>query len=100
MSGEFRLAPQARSDLLDIWRYIARDDARAATRLLERFERKFMMASRQPAIGEARPDLMPSVRCVLEGRYVIFYRPIEGGDVPIEIIRIIHAARDIRPEWF
>ena len=86
--------------MLDIWEYIARDNVTAAKRMLERFERNFLMASRQPLIGEARPELLPDLRCLVEGRYVIFYRPVEGGDVPVEIVRVIHGARDIRPEWF
>jgi toxin ParE1/3/4 len=68
--------------------------------MLERFERKFLMASRQPDIGEARSELLPVLRCLVEGRYVIFYRRLESGDVPVEIVRVIHGARDIRPEWF
>jgi toxin ParE1/3/4 len=92
-------APQAEDDLLDIRSYIARDDVQAATRMLGRFRRKFEMVSRQPLIGEERPDLLPRLRCVVEGRYVIFYRPV-AGSVPVEIVRVAHGMRDIRPELF
>jgi plasmid stabilization system protein ParE len=35
----YKLTPQARLDLLSIWEFIARDNARAADRLIDAIER-------------------------------------------------------------
>ena len=100
MNRPYRIAPQAEHDLLDLWSCIARDDPVATTRMLDRIERKFLMVCRQPLIGEARPDLLRDLRCVIEGRYVIFYRPPGDPAGAVEILRVVHGMRDIRPEMF
>ena len=84
---------QALLDLDQIWSYIARDVVEQADRFLDRIQAKLEMLSRQPLIGESRDDLGLNVREVPIGNYVIFYRPIPNG---VEVIRVLHAARNIR----
>lgn len=79
-------------DLVEIGLYIARDNPRAADRLLDEIERKCNMLARQPLIGEIRDDLQPDLRSFSVGNYVIFYRPMTDG---MELIRVLHGARDM-----
>ena len=46
----------------------------------------------QGTLRVARPELADQLRSISEGHDVIFYRPITDG---IEILHIIHDARDI-----
>jgi len=48
------------------------------------------------ANGRSRFDLSPELRGFPVGNYLVFYRPASDG---IEIIRVLHGARDI-PELF
>lgn len=43
-------------------------------------------------MGKACEELQPSIRSFPVGKYILFYRPIEGG---IELVRVLHGARDI-----
>lgn len=88
----YRVAPLARSDLDEIWTYIAADSVTAADRMMDRFQELFKMLGRQPLIGEARDDILPGVRSFPAGKYVIYDRPAGTG---VQIFRVIHGARDI-----
>ena len=83
---------RAEEDLIDIWLYIAHDDVRAAERLLDDIEEKFLLLAAQPSLGPARPDIAPGLRYLPVRRYLILYREITGG---IEIVRVVHGARDV-----
>jgi toxin ParE1/3/4 len=47
-----------------------------------------------PLIGRQREELSPRLRSFPVSRYIIFYRPMENG---IEIVRVLHGARDFPP---
>lgn len=83
---------QAEEDLIDIWLYIAHDDVRAADRVLDNIEEKFLLLADQPGLGPARPDIAPDLRYSPVRRYLILYRQITDG---IEIVRVVHGARDV-----
>lgn len=83
---------QAEEDLIDIWLYIAHDDVRAADRVLDDIEEKFLLLADQPGLGPARPDIAPDLRYSPVRRYLILYRQITDG---IEIVRVVHGARDV-----
>ena len=68
----------------------------AAARLLLSIQEKCVLVSRQPQMGRSRFELSPELRGFPVGNYLIFYRPASDG---IEIIRVVHGARDI-PELF
>ena len=84
-------------DYKEIWRYIARDDAKAADRLISVFEQKLTLFATMPAMGKEEPDLEGSLRSVPVGNYLLYYRPFQDG---IELVRALHAARDITAEFF
>jgi toxin ParE1/3/4 len=85
--GLIRRTPTSLRDFQLIWDYIAADD------LLRTFDEKLKLLSDFPNAGPARPELRQRIRSFPVGNYVIFYRPIRGG---IELIRVLHGARDIR----
>ncbi len=90
-------APAAESDALEIWSYIATDNSDAADRLLDRFDDVIRAISKQPQMGRSVEELAPSLRFVPIGSYLIFYRPADDG---VEIVRLLHGARDITAEFF
>lgn len=83
---------QAETDLIQISDFIARDNSVAAFQLLDRFDEKFAMPSRQPLIGEPRDDLAERPRQFTVGEYVIYYVPLENG---VRVIRVLHGARNV-----
>ena len=94
MTPAYRVSLPARNDLRAIWSYIARDNLVAADRLLDRFEAKFAMAARQPLIGTECQELGADLRSVVVGKYMVFYRVLREDSL-VEIVRVIHGARDI-----
>jgi toxin ParE1/3/4 len=87
------VSPQAERDMLAIWVYIAQDSRVAADKLLSSLEKKFATLAEMPGIGRERSELLVNLRSLPLRKYVVFYRPIEGG---VEIVRVIHGARDLR----
>ncbi|MCE5268251.1 MAG: type II toxin-antitoxin system RelE/ParE family toxin [Planctomycetaceae bacterium] len=92
MMTPYRVAPLAQFDLDEIWAYVAKDRPVAADRLMEAFHQKFLALSSQPLMGESRDDLAPGLRSFSCGNYLLLYRLTKRR---IEIVRVIHAARDI-----
>jgi len=52
--------------------------------------------ARMPEMGRKRFELSDGLRSFAVNRYVIFYRPTSNG---IEVIRVLHAARDIPAQF-
>ena len=83
----------ARADLIGIWRYIERHSGEdRADRVLRFIDNKCGSLASAPQIGRRRDELQPGLRSFAAGRYLILYRPIDGG---IELVRVLHGARDI-----
>ncbi len=89
---KFRLSAAAQGDLEDRWLHIARDNPRAADRLLDTIEKKLAVLAKHPHLGRRCDELGPNLHRFPAGSCVIFY-PIETKH--IEIVRILHSARDI-----
>ena len=85
----------AQEELLSIWEYVLKQSGsgEVADRLIDRIFSKSELYSSQPLLGEARPDLAENVRCFVVGSYVVYYRPHDSG---LEILQVVHGARDIR----
>lgn len=90
----FRSA-RADEDLIEIWSYIAADNAVAADRVLDAIEARWSQLALHPFSGRARDDIFPGIRCLVVGNYLTIYR-IAGND--IEIIRVLHGRRNIGPD--
>jgi toxin ParE1/3/4 len=85
-------APKALTDLEEIHTYIAKDSLPAALRFIERLYNRCNSLVLHPRVGRKCDDLLPSLRKVREGDYLIFFRPITNG---IEIYRVLHGKRHI-----
>lgn len=90
--GIVKKRPLALADLAEIWSYIADDSEANADRFLDRLEGKLRLLATQPGMGRARPELMHDLRSFPFERYVFFFFALPEG---IEIVRVIHSARDV-----
>ena len=87
----------SRSDYEEIWSYVAVHDLAAADRLLDRFDATLRALALTPQIGRQVDDLAQGLRSFPVGNYLIFYRIAKDT---IQLIRLVHGARDITPEYF
>jgi len=87
-----RRSRKARSDLSEIWRYIAERNEAAADRVLDEIERVCRLIATRPKMGRERPELKTDIRSFGVMSWVIFYR-IDSEF--IEIVRVLHTARDL-----
>ena len=85
-------SPKAKSDLVEIWSYIADDSEIRADAFVQTIDKKFHNLINEPFLGIARDEIETDLRSFPVGRHVIFYRFITEG---IEIIRVLHGARDL-----
>ena len=93
----YRLTPAAENDLFSIWSYIAaRNEAAADNVEAEIFNACSRLAAKAD-LGHYRRDLTArNVRFFSVGSYcLIVYNPESD---PLEIIRILHGARDAKTE--
>jgi toxin ParE1/3/4 len=90
-----RYLEQAREDLIQIRRYIARESRshEVALRYTDMLRRQCRELAELPGtMGRARPELMEGLRSIPHGNYVILFR--YSGSF-IEIVSIIEGHRDI-----
>ena len=90
----------ARQDLVDIFsHYVRAGTLPSARRFLAQAEATFTRLAGRPGLGARyEPDepLYTDLRYFPVSRfrmYLVFYRPVPGG---IEVLRVLHGARDIR----
>jgi toxin ParE1/3/4 len=92
----YRLTQLAQADIDSAWFHIAKDRPAAADRFVERLKSHFEALAKSPFVGELRIDLAQDVRQSSVGSYVVLHRPGSGR---IEIVRVIHGARDLFAEF-
>ncbi len=88
----YRITKQAVENLEAIWLYIAEDNPSAADQILDMFQEKFRLLGEHPQLGRSRKDLGEALRSFPVESYVVIYRYRKEC---IEIIHVIHGARDI-----
>ena len=83
-------SPEARDDLIEIFRYVAADNPRAARRLHETIKQGAAVLRDNPYAG--RPGRVPGTReWVISGTaYLVPYQIREDR---VELLRVYHAAR-------
>ncbi|MEC4819600.1 MAG: type II toxin-antitoxin system RelE/ParE family toxin [Scytonema sp. PMC 1069.18] len=84
--------PKAKNDLKEIWNYIADYSEERADSLLKMLGEKMQTLAQFPLMGKERAEILEGLRSFPVNNYIIFYRPIDNG---IEVIRVLHGARDI-----
>ena len=91
--AQVHYASIAARDLYENAEYIARDRPNAAYDWIDGIEETCELLARHPEIGESRETAAYGrCRSFVRGEYVIFFRGVSDG---VEIIRIIHAKRDV-----
>jgi toxin ParE1/3/4 len=87
---------QSRIDVVDILLYIRGVRPRAARRVHAAIGETLQFLAEYPGAGQERSELADRLRSLPVRRYrnfVVFYRPTHDG---IEVIRVLHGARDLR----
>jgi toxin ParE1/3/4 len=95
VNSGYRVAAAAEKDLDNIWDYLADKNLGAAARFLQKVGKTLSLLASNPQMGRPRFELLENLRSFPMGKYVVFYRPVEEDDVSVEIVRILHGARDI-----
>lgn len=96
--AELQLDPCVESELWEIWRFIARDNPEAATRVVEAAYETFHRLVLTPTLGRSRRFQNSRLKGIRSWRvsgfdhYLIFYRVTSSG---IQVLHVYHAARDI-----
>lgn len=92
----YRLTPQAFDDLFEIWSYIAQDNPAAADRVEEAIYLACERLTDAPLIGTIRKEMTAlPVRFWLLTPYPNYFIVYDPEAKPLEIIRILHRARNI-----
>ncbi|CCE01898.1 type II toxin-antitoxin system RelE/ParE family toxin [Bradyrhizobium sp. STM 3809] len=75
---------------------LSQQTTRQQRTLLHRFDRALQTLATNPFAGRERSDLGRGLRRFPVGSYVLFYIPATDA---IEVVRILHAARDVTPDY-
>src|SRR5277367_2046786 len=91
--SKYVVSVEAKTDLAEIWEYVAQDNLGAADRWIARLREAFETLARAPGIGHERADLT-ELRVLFwpVGEYLIIYRAKQGQ---VEIVAVTQGARDI-----
>ncbi|MDX2199486.1 MAG: type II toxin-antitoxin system RelE/ParE family toxin [Phycisphaerae bacterium] len=94
MAG-FVLTPLADADLDEIWEYVAAESSvPRADKLEADLHEGMIRIGRMPGIGHLRMELADeALRFYRVHKFLIIYRPESR---PVQIIRVLHGARDIQ----
>jgi plasmid stabilization system protein ParE len=93
----YRLTPDAEHDIFEIWAFIAEDDATAADAIETEIYEACHHLAEKPDLGHFRRDLTnkPLRFYTIHRAYLIAYDPATD---PLEVMRILHGARDVSAE--
>ena len=95
--SDYALTALAKTDIFQIWSYIAEHNENAANRVEHAIYDACAFLADSPLRGHLRPDLTPRpVRFWTITRYpnyMIVYRP---DAMPLQIIAVLHGKRDIQ----
>jgi toxin ParE1/3/4 len=89
-----QVSPQAKTDLLEIWAYVAErsENLSVATLNVKIITDKFVLFGKFPNLGRSRAaDLSDNLRSFAVDSYVIFYRVLSRQ---VQILRVLHGSRD------
>jgi len=90
--GRVTFKPAARTDLDEIFDYIADDDLERAIAFVQKIYEQIGTLAEYPLMGRSREELLPNLRSFPLGNYLIFYFPLKDG---VDVVRILRGARNI-----
>lgn len=94
--SSYQLTPQALSDLLDIWRFIAQDNPAAAERVGETILDACDFLADAAFAGRIRKELTPlPVRFWVVQPHSNYLMVYDAEKKPLQVIRILHSAQDL-----
>ena len=85
-------SPRSRLDLIDIGDSIAKDSRANARHFVGKLRKQCKQIGNAPLGYVGREDLSPGLRMAPLGRYVVFFRVIDGT---VRIERVLHGARNL-----
>ncbi len=94
MRSRYVLAPEAASDLVEIWRYIKKQSSiETADRVESVIRERIVFLSKTPGAGHWRKNLTDEpVKFFPVYSYLIVYRP---DTKPLQVVSILHGRRDL-----
>lgn len=94
--SRYQFTPQALDDLFEIWSYIAQDNPTAADRVEEAIYQVCELLAKSPLAGTIRKDLTSlPVRFWVVPPFPNYFLVYDPEAKPLQIIRILHGARNI-----
>ena len=95
--SEYQFTLPALDDLIQIWTFIVRDNSEAAARVEAAVLRACSFLADSPLAGQVRSNLtsLPLRFWVVQpySNFLIVYDP---ATKPLQVVRILHGARDVR----
>ena len=88
------VSERAKKDIIEIRTYISERNLSAAKNLIYTLNRSLKNLCHTPFMGSIRSEFHPQARCLVVGKYLVFYEVLESI---VYILRILHSARDIPP---
>jgi antitoxin ParD1/3/4/toxin ParE1/3/4 len=94
VKSRYVLAPEAASDLVDIWRYIKEQRSiQMADRVESVIRERIVFLTKTPGAGHWRKNLTDEpVKFFPVYSYLIVYRP---DTKPLQVVSILHGRRDV-----
>lgn len=94
MTARYRLTRRAAADLTEIREYLLAESGQASSIVRTAFTEAFELLAQNPHAGHERRDLAPAgYRFWNVFSWLVVYRAEPG---PIVIVRVLHAARNVR----
>ena len=94
--SKYQFTPQATNDLLEIWSFIAQNNLQAADQVETAIFQTCELLAASPLAGQVRKDLTSlPVRFRLVHPYSNYFIVYDPVSTPVQIIRIIHGARNL-----
>ncbi len=91
--SRYVLTPQAKADLTQVLDFIRQSNGDAAVRVRAEFHNAMRKLAEMPGMGHLRTDVTgEALRFWRVYSYLVVYRPETR---PLQIIRVLHGARDI-----
>ncbi|MBV6625989.1 MAG: type II toxin-antitoxin system RelE/ParE family toxin [Rivularia sp. (in: Bacteria)] len=90
--SNYSFSDEAVQDLDEICEYIARNNAKAASKLFDEIRQKCKLIADFPNMGKSYERLAPNLRGFIVKEYLIFYYPRQDG---IDVVHVVNGYRDL-----